>query len=97
MKKYFVIYHPSKEIECVIILWWVLVLLFVHLTSRLASTLVVDFATLSLKNIIGNMFFIDLDVIYNHILDGLLPMKTTHEGWKGRVHNIVVLHSCKCY
>jgi len=43
----------------------------------------VDFATLSLKNIIGNMLFIDLDVIYNHILDGLLPMKTTLEGWKG--------------
>jgi hypothetical protein len=38
MKKYCVIYHSTKKIECITILWWVLVLLFVHLTSRLAST-----------------------------------------------------------
>ena len=39
MKKYLVIYHSTKKIECTTILWWVnLVLLFVHLTSRLAST-----------------------------------------------------------
>jgi hypothetical protein len=38
MKKYLVIYHSTKKIECITILWWVLVLLFVHLTSRLAST-----------------------------------------------------------
>jgi hypothetical protein len=83
MKKYLVVYHSSKNIECNIILWWVLVLLFVHLTSKLASTFSCRFIVLSLKNIIGNMFSIDLDAIYNHILDGLLPMKTTHEGWKG--------------
>jgi hypothetical protein len=34
MKKYLVIYYSTKKIECIIILWWVLVLLFVHLTSR---------------------------------------------------------------
>ncbi len=38
MKKYLVIYDSIKKIECLTILWWVLVLLFVHLTSRLAST-----------------------------------------------------------
>jgi hypothetical protein len=37
MKKYLVIYHSTKKIECLTILWWVLVLFFVHLTSRLAS------------------------------------------------------------
>jgi predicted membrane protein len=37
MKKYFVIYHSTKKIECITILWWVLVLLFVHLTSKLAN------------------------------------------------------------
>jgi hypothetical protein len=37
MKKYLVIYHSTKKIECITILWWVLVLLFVHLTSRLIS------------------------------------------------------------
>jgi hypothetical protein len=37
MKKYIVIYHSIKKIECIIILWWVLVLFFVHLTSKLAS------------------------------------------------------------
>jgi hypothetical protein len=38
MKKYFVIYHSTQNIECITIFWWVLVSLFVHLTSRLAST-----------------------------------------------------------
>ncbi len=38
MKKYLIIYHSTKKIECITILWWVLVLLFVHLTSRLIST-----------------------------------------------------------
>jgi hypothetical protein len=38
MKKYFIIDHSTKKIECITILWWVLVLLFIHLTSRLAST-----------------------------------------------------------
>ncbi len=38
MKKYLVIYHSTKKIECITILWWVLVLLFVHLTSRLINT-----------------------------------------------------------
>jgi cellulose synthase/poly-beta-1,6-N-acetylglucosamine synthase-like glycosyltransferase len=38
MKKYFVIYQSTKKIECITILWCVLVLLFVHLTSRLANT-----------------------------------------------------------
>ncbi len=37
MKKYLVIYHSTKKIECITILGWVLVLLFVHLTSKLAS------------------------------------------------------------
>jgi hypothetical protein len=39
MKKYLVIYHSTKKIECIIILWWVLVLFFVHLTSKLVSIL----------------------------------------------------------
>jgi hypothetical protein len=38
MKKFCVIYHSIKNIECITILWWVLVLFFVHLTSRLTST-----------------------------------------------------------
>jgi hypothetical protein len=38
MKKYFVIYHVIKKIEYITIFWWVLVLLFVHLISRLTST-----------------------------------------------------------
>jgi hypothetical protein len=37
MKKYLVIYHSIKKIKCITILWWVLVLLFVHLTSSLVS------------------------------------------------------------
>jgi hypothetical protein len=37
MKKYLVIYHSTQKIECIKILWWVLVLLFVHFTSRLAK------------------------------------------------------------
>jgi hypothetical protein len=37
MKKYFVIYHSTKNIECNNNFWWALVLLFIHLTSRLAS------------------------------------------------------------
>jgi hypothetical protein len=38
MKKYLVIYHSTKNIEHITILWSVLVMLFIHLTSRLAST-----------------------------------------------------------
>ncbi len=38
MRKYFVIHYLPKKTECITILWWVLILLFVHLTSRLAST-----------------------------------------------------------
>jgi len=38
MNKYLVIYLSTKKIECIIMFWWVLVLLFVHLTNRLAST-----------------------------------------------------------
>jgi len=38
MKKYLVIHYLPKKIKCITILWWVLILLFVHLTSRLAST-----------------------------------------------------------
>ncbi len=38
MKKYLIIYHSIKKIECITILQWILVLLFVHLTSRLTST-----------------------------------------------------------
>ncbi len=37
MNNYLVIYHSIKKIECITILWWVLVVLFVHLTSRLIS------------------------------------------------------------
>jgi hypothetical protein len=83
MIKYFVIYHSSKKIECVIILRWVLVLLFVHLTSRLASIFNYRFYHAFTQKHYWEYAFIDLDAIYNHILDGLLPMKTTHEGWKG--------------
>jgi hypothetical protein len=39
MKKYLVIYHLTKKIKCIIILWWVLDLFFIHLISRLASIL----------------------------------------------------------
>jgi hypothetical protein len=38
MKNYLVIYCSTKKIECITILWWVLVLLFVHFTSRLTNT-----------------------------------------------------------
>jgi hypothetical protein len=38
MKKYLMIYHSIKKIKCITILWWVLVVFSVHLTSRLAST-----------------------------------------------------------
>ncbi len=38
MKKYLVIYHSTKKIDCTTILSCVLFLLFVHLTSRLAMT-----------------------------------------------------------
>jgi hypothetical protein len=38
MKKYVVIYHSTKKIECITILWWDLILLFVQLTSKLTST-----------------------------------------------------------
>jgi hypothetical protein len=37
MKNYLLNHHSTKKIECITILWWVLVLLFVHLTSRLTS------------------------------------------------------------
>jgi hypothetical protein len=36
MKKYLVVYNSTKKIECITILWWVLVQFFVQLTSRLA-------------------------------------------------------------
>jgi hypothetical protein len=36
-EKYLIVYRSTKKIECITILWWVLVLLFVHLTSRLIS------------------------------------------------------------
>jgi hypothetical protein len=39
MKKYVFFYNFKKKIECIIILWWVLVLLFVSLISRLPKTL----------------------------------------------------------
>jgi hypothetical protein len=32
-------YHLNKKIECIIILWWVLILLFINLTSTLPRTL----------------------------------------------------------
>ncbi len=38
---------------------------------------------------------IELDAIYNHILDGLLAMKIVHEAWKSAQDK--VLHSCKSY
>jgi hypothetical protein len=38
MKKILAIYHSTKKIKCITILWWVLVLFFVHLINRLAST-----------------------------------------------------------
>jgi len=34
MKKYLVIYHSIKKFKCITILRWVLVLLFLHLTSK---------------------------------------------------------------
>ncbi len=37
MKNYFVNCHSTEKIECITILWGVLVLLFVHLTNRLTS------------------------------------------------------------
>ncbi len=36
-EKYLVIYHSTKKIECITILWWVLVIISAHLTSRLTS------------------------------------------------------------
>ncbi len=37
MKKYIVIYHSIKNIKCITILWYVLVVLFVHSTNKLAT------------------------------------------------------------
>jgi hypothetical protein len=59
MKKHLIIYHSTKKVECITILWWVLVLLFVHLTSRLTSTfsctLYHAFTLVSLPPIIGQV------------------------------------------
>ncbi len=35
VKKYLVLHHLIKKFKCIIILWWVLVVFFVNLTSRL--------------------------------------------------------------
>jgi hypothetical protein len=37
-EKVLVIYYLTKTIECITILWWLVVLLFVHLISKLVST-----------------------------------------------------------